>query len=257
MTNRRNGVSRPGTSRRDLQGEATSVAVPRGVLALLVGGLLVCLVALAFLLGQELGRWRQSLADRAPAVPASAPSTTAPPPVTSAPPSPSPPPAPSVDPWLGASVEREPTEDDVPAGQSEAVAHYFAELDALEGELSELEDPGRLASLLLQQAAAGDSSGFDHLLDALRQARERLQAMPAPAPCREHQRRSLELLDVGLGLADRIRLGVQQGDAGALLALTAEAQRLETGARELEDLARKIKAQYGLSAELAPRPPGS
>jgi hypothetical protein len=223
----------------------SGVEVPRGLLAGLVGALVLCLVALAFLIGRELGR-RQAAPSfaLAPPVPFVSLPTPAPPPAplpeSTAPAWPTPMPSP------GAGAEPAPEQGKTAAGESQAVARYFAELDAVQGQFAELQNPERLAQALLQQLSSGDSSGFDRLLDTLRQARERLVAIPTPAPCEEHQRRTLELLDVGLGLVDRVRQGVLQGDAGALLALTSDARRLETDARELEALGQKIKAQYGL-----------
>ncbi len=221
--------------------------VPRGLLAGLVGGLVFCLVALAFLIGRELGR-RQTASRSVSAAPVPVVSvpTFAPAPTPASPPPPTPPPWTTPDRSPGAQAEPAPGQGEAPAGESQAVARYFAALDALQGQFLELQDPQRLATALLQQLSSGDASGLDQLLDALRQARERIVSIRAPAPCQEHQRRTLELLNVGLRLVERVRQGVLQGDAGALLALTAEAQRLEVEARELEALGQTIKAQHGL-----------
>jgi hypothetical protein len=236
----RAAAPRPPRAKRSRSG----VEISRGLLAALVGTLLVCLAGLSFLVGRELGR-RQ--APPGPPPVSAVPTLAGPTPSFASPPPEPPPPEPTVDPWQGVWIEPESGHNGEPSSaEREAVARYFGELEALESQTAELEDPKRLAMSLLQQLAGGDASGFERLLDTLRQARERLRVVSVPVPCQEHHRRTLELLDAGLRLVERVQQGVQQGDAGMLMAVTGEAQGLEAGAREVEALAQQIRERHGL-----------
>jgi hypothetical protein len=155
---------------------------------------------------------------------------------------------PAVDPWeaLWPEPSAQASAGSPKAETRAAVARYFSELTLLEGQAQGLSNPQQLAMRLLRQVAEGDTSGFDELIATLSQAREQIRAVQAPAPCREHQRITLELADAGLRLLRGVRDGALRGDLGALLSLTTEARGLETRARELEEIAAQIRHRYGL-----------
>lgn len=246
------------------------VEVPRSALLGLVVLAVGALLAVAFLLGRESARpeppaptaWRQE----APA-PAPSPSPS-PPPVASAPPQPPParpeppaaapvPPPPrtvqasrvaSVDPGVPAIAPPAVAEAPPPVdpAEREQVSRYFQALEASVGGAAAWQDPQGMANSVLEQGAQGDSSGFDRLLHASRQALARVQAVPAPESCRQHHQLTVQIMESGLGLLQRMRQATLSGDSSALMALAAEGQELQARVQRLEALQTSLKGRYGL-----------
>jgi len=208
-----------------------------------VSALLAALLLIAYLAGREAGR------NRLAAAPVAAPLTTP----SEAPPStPSPPPATdSTLPTRGAAPPyvSEPSAGPEPAplpvdGDREAVVLYFQALDSFEQQAEYWDDPQELAMSLMSQMTSGDSSGFDRLVEAQRQAERGLVSMAVPAPCREHHERTLALLREAVGLLTSVRSGVAAGDLQVVMGAATRARSLETEARELEGLAEALKQRY-------------
>lgn len=251
------------------------VPVPRWALATLVGVALLALLGLAFLLGRESARnaavpaptpVEVATADPAAGPTAEPEATLTPgrvPPrqeVASAPQSP-PPAAPERAPALRApsapaaaappSASLAPTAPPgaappVDAAEKARVAEYFRSLDASVGMAAAWQNPDAVASSALQQGALGDSSGFDMILRANRDAMTRIRALSPPEPCREHHRRTLELGEAAVRLLERIRQGTLSGDSTALMAMATEGQQLQARVMDLESLGQQIRARYGL-----------
>jgi hypothetical protein len=132
------------------------------------------------------------------------------------------------------------------APDADAVARYFAELDAIEAGAKYWDDPQSLGMALLSQMQAGDTSGFDRLVDSQREARDRVSRLDVPTPCVEHHRRVTELLTVGVRMLEQVRNAAAAGDAASLLSLPGEAQKLAGQAREVDALGQRIRAEHGL-----------
>jgi hypothetical protein len=237
---------RVGTGRApEENAERRRVEVPVAVLATLASALLVALLAVAYLAGREAGRSRQAapLAGPTPLASTGTPSPTP----TPAPTTESPPPlAEGTPPTAGGWFpEPEPETEDLPVdGQGEAVVRYFETLESFEAQAEYWDDPQELATSLMSEMTTGDSSGFDRLVEAQRQAERGLVSMEVPAPCREHHDRTLALLREAVGLLTSVRSGVVAGDVQAVMAAATRARSLETEARELESLAQALKERY-------------
>jgi hypothetical protein len=62
-----------------------------------------------------------------------------------------------------------------------------------------------------------------------------------PAPVAEHHRQTLELLDAGIVLADRMRVLKDTQDKSALLAFETDRRSLDEQEKRLDALAAEIK----------------
>ena len=218
-----------------------TVQVPLGVVVAAAAVLVAAGAAVAFLLGRASGR----------ATPAVPPSSLSSPPSTSAPP-------PSGAPDGATPTEPtalSPPTEAAPAGSppptldpdKEEIARYFRQLDAAEGRAKYWDDPEALAKALLDQTSRGDAGGFDKLISANQRAREELQALAVPAPCAEHHRLTLGLMDDAIALLKEVRDKAVAQDTGGLLAVPTAARELETKAREADRLAGDLKRAHGLA----------
>ena len=248
------------------------VEVPRSALLGLVALALGALLGLAFLLGRESARPEPppstALRQEAPApdpsptpppaAPVAPPAAPAPPAPPAAAPLPAPPAAPrhevqasQVAPPSAAVPAPAPVAvAEAPAAvdpaEREQVSHYFRALEASVGGAAAWQDPQGMANSVLEQGAQGDSSGFDRLLHASRQALARVQAVPAPESCRQHHQLTVQIMESGLGLLQRMRQATLSGDSSALMALAAEGQELQARVQRLEALQAGLKSRYGL-----------
>jgi hypothetical protein len=137
-----------------------------------------------------------------------------------------------------------------PAGEDAMraeVARYFAEADAIGAEAkSATGDPEALAGLILKHATDGDMSELDALLRTQRGLLDRLRAVAAPAPCVEHQRKSVAAVEDGITILERTRDAIVSRDVAGINVLTAQGQDLERRAREVDALGAALKKRYGL-----------
>lgn len=260
----------PPTSRPPRRGRAReTVEVPRAVLALLGGALLVSLLLITFLVGRESGR-RASQAAQVDS-PSSAAGRDAgfdeddgydnyvdegaepgePLDWTA----PAEAPTPSLDPWPAAAPPeaawppRASTGGSSPPGpgpQSAAVAAYFTELEGYERGAKYWNNPQELAMRLVGQGTQGDTSGFRQLVETQRSAQRQIESMTVPSPCREHHRRTLEVMAKALRLLEKLERGMASGNLEGLLSLTGESRQLEADARKVDALAAEIKREYGV-----------
>ena len=253
-----------------------TVEMPRHLVVLLVGALVVCLVGLGYLIGRESGRTTapaQSASAVTPLAEETAASSLRATPAAVAPSDALPagpsaavgavpdrvsttvPPQPRADARTLTTQQPPPTPTPVTpapsAGQSsqqrDAVDRYFREIEAIDvGSGSVGGDPEAMAMAILGQATTGDTSAFDELADNQRAALTRLRAIRAPNPCREHHQRSITLLEQSIALLDRVKRGLASGNIGALSELSSEAERLKREAEQAESLARRIKQQFDI-----------
>lgn len=191
----------------------STVALPRWVVGLLVGACVVCVVAVAFLLGRA----------TAP-VPAAAPTE-----VNSA----------------GPSTSAEYASGAGP--DAAAVAAYFAQMDALSAETKTSQDPQALARSVLEQAMSGNTSAIDGLIATQRSLETRLGKILPPSSCREHHQRSVRLFGRAIALLERTR-DVMSGEGTADLAgVAGEGRAIETEAKALDSLANDLRRAAGLA----------
>lgn len=232
-----------------------AVTVPRGALFALVAALVVCVIAVAFLVGRESARSRgPASAPPATLAAASAPSqppTTALASADTLPPalaaSDVPPPA-----AAGPGIPLAASSPAAPQGPSaqdplrDAVASYFREVEAIQSQGKAAGDPEAMARALLEQGSKGEMSGLDDLAAANRKVRDNLRAMTVPEPCREHHRLTLAVLDESLAMLERVKGQLGGEDESALAALPEAGRALEQKAKDVDALAAEIKRRFGL-----------
>jgi hypothetical protein len=126
------------------------------------------------------------------------------------------------------------------------VAAYFTEIEALERQAKYWSNPQELAMSLVGQGAQGDTSGMRQLLETQRSAQRQIEAMSVPSPCREHHRRTVEVMGRALELLETLESGMASGNLEGLMALTGEARQLEADTRQVDALATQLKREYGL-----------
>lgn len=183
------------------------------MVGLLVGACVVCVVAVAFLLGRA----------TAP-VPAAAPTE-----VNAA----------------GPSTSAEYASGAGP--DAAAVAAYFAQMDALSAETKTSQDPQALARSVLEQAMSGNTSAIDGLIATQRSLETRLGKILPPSSCREHHQRSVRLFGRAIALLERTR-DVMSGEGTADLAgVAGEGRAIETEAKALDSLANDLRRAAGLA----------
>ena len=136
----------------------------------------------------------------------------------------------------------------MPPAMRREVAEYFRRMDAAQGAAKTWSDPTALAQEVLGQAMNGDSAGFDKLVAANAAARDGVRAITPPAPCAEHHRLTLALLDEAVVIVARLRDGVAAGDASAITAVATSSSAVEGRARAVDLMAASLKKQYGLEA---------
>ena len=254
----------PSRSARAAAGRDT-VEVPKAWLILLAGGLIVALLLVAYFVGKESGRRTTEVARVDPAAapmeyepseyadddegwededpfPEDSPEPEADAPLGSWPPGDgaldSEPPAPA---WPAAAPP-----PSAPDPQATAVAAYFTEIEALERQAKYWSNPQELAMSLVGQGAQGDTSGMRQLLETQRSAQSQIEAMNVPSPCREHHRRTVEVMGRALELLETLEAGMASGNLEGLMALTGEARQLEADTRQVDALASQLRREYGL-----------
>jgi hypothetical protein len=254
----------PRRGARSSRGRDT-VEIPRLWLVGLAGALVVALLLVAYLVGRESGRRADETARNRPAAApmeyepseyadddegweeeAPFPEDTAPTESDSSPGSWPPgdgsldtePPAPA---WPAAAPP-----SSAPDPQATSVAAYFTEIEALERQAKYWSNPQELAMSLVGQGAQGDTSGMRQLLETQRSAQRQIEAMSVPSPCREHHRRTVEVMGRALELLETLESGMASGNLEGLMALTGEARQLEADTRQVDALATQLKREYGL-----------
>jgi hypothetical protein len=189
----------------------STVALPRWVVALLVGACAVCLLAVAFLLGR---------------LTAPAPSA-----------------APAAVEAAGQSTPADPADGGSDAG---AVATYFRQMDAVAAEAKASQDPQALAQSVLEQTLSGNMGAIGSLIATQRTLETRLGQILPPPSCREHHRRSVLLFGRAIALLERTRDAMAGLGASDLGSVASEGRAIEEEARAVDALANDLRRAAGL-----------
>jgi hypothetical protein len=233
-------------------GRGDEVRIPRWLLALLIGVSALAIVGLAFVVGYQAARRSPSPA----AGPAPGTSAPAGPPASGpaysgsgsgpatgssaggvvAAPTPAP----------GAPLGDAPSQSSPSAAQ---VSAYFAQTDVIQSAFKEEGDPASFAQRLLMAAANGDTSGLDELVAKQGRLAESLRAIQPPAPCAEHLRRSIDLIERSGRLLKGMRDGIASGDLASLAGMETAARQLEADARAVDALAEDVKKRHGTASD--------
>lgn len=221
--------------------KTSTVQIPRGLLIALAAAFFVLATTLAFLLGR--GSARKEPPTPAPTMAAAMPGEPDEPPVTDT--GKLAPPTTTLAPLDAPAPTPSPTPDN---SLRDVVARYFQDLESIESRSKYWNDPQALAKAVMDQAGKADPSGFDKLIEANRRVRDDVRALRVPAPCAEHSRLTLALVEEGLSLLERVRTSAMNPseDMGALSAFATAGQDLETRAKDVDALAKRIKEQFGL-----------
>lgn len=225
--------------------QASTVALPRWVVGLLVGACAVCVVAVAFLFGRV----------TAPAPTAAPRQLEAAGPSTPAGVSDSSRLTPTEGPKDGAApgqgvASAPPAPTAFPAGGSPdtaAVAAYFKQMDAVAAEAKASQDPQTLARTVLEQAMSGNMGAIDGLIATQRGLETRLGQILPPPSCREYHQRSVRLFGRAIVLLEHTRDAIAGPGASDLGSVAAEGRAIEVEARAVDALANDLRRAAGLA----------
>lgn len=127
------------------------------------------------------------------------------------------------------------------------VARYFAELEAAAATHPSVgSTPEAQANALVAGALAGDTSGFDDLIEANERLMREIGAVKAPEPCRVHKERTLSgIRDANATMRD-LKSALEGGDFGAIMGMQERAQAMEADLRSVDSLGQEIRSRYDL-----------
>lgn len=269
----------PGEKHRKVEPSPNdNVTIPRWLLLGLCGLAVVSLLATFFLLGRESNRppvvaqvGQPATSEEPPSqplkvepppppVPVSVPPAapvyqppppSAPRPVTppSQPPAPDAAPAPAPRPQPAPAIAPPPVDPPAPrvdSGEKAEVAAYFRALSKATASSPSIDDPQAFATGVLNRSMAGDTGGFDDLIEQQQHARKAVAAVHPPQVCREHHQLTLEMMDQGLGLLDAVKAATISHNVEELGRLSSRGQALQEKVDQLDRLGRGLKQQYGV-----------
>jgi len=223
---------------------ASTVALPRWVVGLLVGACAVCLLAVAFLLGRVTA---PAPAVAPTGVEAAGDSSAAGVSSPSLPPTEVPDDGAAAGQGLASALSAQAA---YPAGGSPdaaAVAAYFRQMDAVAAEAKASQDPQALARSVLDQTLSGNMGAIDGLIATQRSLETRLGQILPPASCREHHQRSVRLFGRAITLLERTRDAMSGQGASDLGSVATEGRAIEVEARALDALANDLRRAAGLA----------
>ena len=137
----------------------------------------------------------------------------------------------------------------VAAGEGEGAAAVAGYLQAMEHALMTggyWSDPHQLAQTVLAEMVQGETGGLRRLRESTAGVRRRVQAIRPPPGCAAHHRRTLEVLDQGVELVASLEGAMQAQDLAAIAAATAQAERLQAGAAEVDAMTAELRLRAGL-----------
>lgn len=223
------------------------VQMSRSWLVLLVLGLIVSWLGLAFLLGRMTASGPGSLAQASPAevIPTPSLPTTqvvAPPPhelEVGQPPAPTRPPErpesrPAPSPTPPARKRFEPAE-------AERVRQYLQTINEIVASTEEMGNPSDFATDLLTQSMLGDTSGFDRLLSQTRACQAQLASIRPPASCKEHYRLLVTQMNASAALLQHLKKALDSSDSTALAGLASQGTRLQGQMRRLQQMSDELR----------------
>jgi hypothetical protein len=235
---------------------SSTVALPRWVVGLLVGACVVCLIAVAFLLGRvsapappaaatgpaEAGR--PTPAGAGQNLPEDLPTPPRPPSGISPEVLPASPSAPTGSAAAGRGLAPAPSTGGNP--DAAAVAAYFTRMDVVAAQVKAAQDPETMARTILDQTLSGNMSGFEDLIATQRNLQARMAAVLPPPSCREHHERSVRLIGRAIALLERTRDALAGGNPSDLTSMTTEGHAIEEEARATDALANELRRAAGL-----------
>jgi len=233
----------------------STVALPRWVAGLLVGGCALGVVAVAFLLGRVTAPAPSTAAKhidiagpRTDAAGAYASRAASGVPDAGLPSSPSPAFGQGLASDAGAgSGPAARTQDRVgTAADAAAVAGYFRQMDAVAAEAKTSQDPQALARSVLDQALSGNMGSIDALVASQRSLQTRMAQVVPPPSCREHHERSVLLFARSVALLDRTRAAMTGQGTTDLSAIAVEGRAIEEEARAVDAMANDLRRAAGL-----------
>ena len=201
----------------------STVALPRWVVGLLVGGCALGVVAVAFLFGRV----------TAPAA------STAPKHNDVG--------GPRTDAGAGSGPAARTEDRAGAAADAAAVAAYFRQMDAVAAEAKTTQDPQALARGVLDQALSGNMASIDALIVAQRSLQTRMAQIVPPLSCREHHERSVLLFARSVALLDRTRAAMTGQGTTDLSGIAVEGRAIEEEARAVDAMANDLRRAAGLA----------
>ena len=223
----------------------STVALPRWVVGLLVGGCALGVVAVAFLFG----RVTAPAASTAPKHIDASRAASGALPDAGAPPSPGP--------AIGQGLASDAGAGSGPAARTEdragaaadaaAVAAYFTQMDAVAAEAKTSQDPQALARSVLDQALSGNMGSIDALIATQRSLQNRMAQVVPPPSCREHHDRSVLLFARSVALLDRTRAAMTGQGTTDLSSIAVEGRAIEEEARAVDAMANDLRRAAGLA----------
>jgi hypothetical protein len=125
------------------------------------------------------------------------------------------------------------------------VQAYLAQVDALTAGSQDMGgDLNSFATKLLGQMSAGDTSGFDDLIQSARQAQSGLAKIHPPAVCKEHYQLLSTQMSASVHLLEQVKKASANMDTAALTSLATLGQKMEGAARHLEELTNRLRSRY-------------
>ncbi|MBT9589109.1 hypothetical protein IV102_37595 [bacterium] len=223
-----------------------TVQISKTALAWLVGGLVLCMVALAFMLGRQSVSPVVAPVAAAPVAPVAAVAPVAPVPVEAEPvASVSVEPVEAAPPPVAAPVAvrnpAPPAKPKLPAGESVKVRKYLEQVDAITAGTQSLGNPSDFANDLLNQSLMGDTSGIDSLLAQVRQSQSALAQIQPPASCKEHYQLLGQQLQGSLNVLQQLKKALVTSDTSGLAALAGQGSAMQAQAQRLQRLTTELK----------------
>jgi len=128
----------------------------------------------------------------------------------------------------------------------EQVTQYFSRYDQIGLMNKGFDDPNAFASEMLKQVTSGDTSGIDQLIANYQSFRDQIGQLNAPANCKEHQRRTVDVVNQSISNLNDLKSAIGRGDLSALTRITGDMKSVEEKSKQVDRLAAQIKTQYGL-----------
>lgn len=229
-----------------------TVQISKTTLAWLVGGLVLCMVALAFMLGRQSVTPAVAPVAAAPVAPiapiapvapvAAVPVETEPVASVSVEPVEAPPAAPApVAAPVAVRTPPPPAKPKLPAGESVKVRKYLEQVDSITAGTQSLGNPSDFANDLLNQSLMGDTSGIDSLLAQVRQSQSALTQIQPPATCKEHYQLLGQQLQGSLNVLQQLKKALVTSDTSGLAALAGQGSAMQAQAQRLQRLTAELK----------------
>lgn len=129
---------------------------------------------------------------------------------------------------------------------NQEVARYFSELDEIANSAKYWDDPNSMAQEVLKGAMGGDTSGIDRLTSSYRAVKEKLSTINVPNVCSEHYRATIDAFNQSISILETIKSGISSGDVSKLTSLSSEAENVKQKSADLERITKELKSRYGI-----------